>query len=117
LSQAPNLTISDVINTLLDNQVPPEWVDHSYPHGVITLNGLHTGSPIHQGLFTLWDGWRHPSESEVAKLHNILPAEDCRPQRRGSELAHFRGFDSLAWLLVGQGRVVDPKYYAELDDT
>jgi hypothetical protein len=96
-SRAPNLTISDVINALIDNRVPPEWVDHSYPRGVIILNGLHTGSPIHQGLFdaidnerlaclhiygeppaiTLWDGWRHPSESEVAKLHDILAAEDC----------------------------------------
>jgi hypothetical protein len=127
LSWAPNLTISDVINALIDNRVPPEWVDHSYPHSVITLNRLHTESPIHQGLFdainnerlahlhiygeppaiTLWDGWRHPSESEVAKLHDILAAEDCRPQRRGGELAHFRGFDSPAWLLVGQGRVVE----------
>jgi hypothetical protein len=72
----------------------------------------------------------------VAKLHDILAAEDCQPQRRGSELAHFCRFDSPAWLLVGQGRVVKylmhrPQgaasqymlehppslpYYAELDD-
>jgi hypothetical protein len=72
----------------------------------------------------------------VAKLHNILTAEDHRPHQRDNELAHFRGFDSPAWLLVGQSGVVEylmhwPQdaasqymlehppslpYYAKLDD-
>jgi hypothetical protein len=63
LNRARLETISDVINALLDNRVPPEWVDHSYPHGVITLNGLHTRSPIHQGLFDAIDNER------LARLH------------------------------------------------
>jgi hypothetical protein len=43
--------MTDVITALIDNWVPPEWVDHCYPHGVITLNGLYTRAPINQGLF------------------------------------------------------------------
>jgi hypothetical protein len=47
--------MTNVITALIDNWVPPEWVDHCYPYGMIMLNGLYTRAPINQGLFDTID--------------------------------------------------------------
>jgi hypothetical protein len=94
-SQAANINLQDAINVLVDNRVPPEWVDHAYPFGVITLNGTYTGSIIDRGLLDPldserlvrlhvygepaaipeWDGWRNPTIHEVQELHDIMDQE------------------------------------------
>jgi hypothetical protein len=128
-SQAPNLSMQDVLNVLLDNCIPPEWVDHAYAYGVLALNHLYSGAPLTRGLLdpadnerlvrlhiygeppaiAAWDGWRHPSHDEVQTLHDIMDQEDHRAQQRVSRDAPIRarGFEAPGWLLVGQSGVVE----------
>ena len=132
-SQARNLTLQDITNVLIDNRVPPEWVDHAYAYGVIFLNGHYSGSVIHQTLLDVvdnerltrlraygvpppipaWDGWRHPSEGEVTHLHQVMEVEESRSARSNSERnrinvpVHRQGLDAPAWLLVGQDGLVE----------
>jgi len=47
----PNLALQNIINVLLDNQIPPSWVDHSYLFGVIYLNTHYSGNGPHQALY------------------------------------------------------------------
>ncbi len=89
VQQAYNVSLRDVTNYLIDNRIPPEWVDHAYVYGVRFIKVHYSGSVIQQDLLDLvdnerlarlhaygvpapivvWDGWRHPSEAEVAHLH------------------------------------------------
>ena len=39
-----------VIDVLIDNRVPSEWVDHSYPFGLAYLEAHHSGNPLHQAM-------------------------------------------------------------------
>ena len=57
-SHIANLGTQDIINVLIDNRVPAEWVDHAYPYGVVTLNGLYSGAIINQGLLDPLDNER-----------------------------------------------------------
>jgi hypothetical protein len=38
----PNMQIQDIIDVLIDNWIPPEWVDHGYPYRLAYLNQLIT---------------------------------------------------------------------------
>ena len=62
-SRAANLSTQDITSVLLDNRIPPEWVDHAYPYGVIGLNSFYTGSPAVQGVLDPFDNER------LAHLH------------------------------------------------
>jgi len=72
-----NLTQQDIINVLLDNRIPPEWVDHAYMYGVNLINAHYTRGTMsrvllegidHERLARIraygipppieaWDGW------------------------------------------------------------
>jgi hypothetical protein len=128
-SRAANLTFQDVINVLIDNRIPPAWIDHSYPYGVIALNNYYTGAPLVQGALDsidneriarlhlygeppaipAWDGLRNPTPEEVQGLHDIMNQEDLRYMRRTTRDAAEapRGLASPAWLLAGQTGVVE----------
>jgi len=49
--RVPNMGIQDVVDTLLDNRVPPAWVDHSYLYGLAYLDAHYSGNGLHQALF------------------------------------------------------------------
>ena len=123
-----NFSENEVIQTLIDNQIPPEWVDHAYPFGVIYLNSHYSGSPLNQGTLDPidnehiarvlrfgippaiagWDGWRHPTEAEVLRLHDIMDVETPRPTRQGGDASdRQQGLRASSWLLVGQDGVVE----------
>jgi hypothetical protein len=90
--QARNMSVQDIATYLMDNHIPPEWVDHAYAFGLRFLEVHYSGLIIHQGLLepvdnerlarlraygtpapiAAWDGWRHPSETEVTNLHHIM---------------------------------------------
>ena len=56
-----------------------------------------------------WDGWRTPSEGDIARLHTLVDmAEDHPPAPRNSGTApdHRLGLEAPAWLLVGQDGLV-----------
>jgi len=50
-NRTPNLGMQDVIDVLLDNRIPPEWMDHAYTFGLAYLEAHHSGHPIHRALF------------------------------------------------------------------
>ena len=84
--------MQDVIDVLLDNHIPPEWMDHAYTFRWAYLEAHHSGHPIHQALFdeidnerlthvqayralpsiVAWNGWRHPSRGNITHLHTIM---------------------------------------------
>lgn len=128
-SRIANLNVRDVLDVLLNNRIPPEWVDHAYSFGVLALNHLYTGAPLMRDLvdpidnerlvrlhiygeppaIAAWDGWRHPTRDEVQILHDIMDFEDYRmSQRAPSDVPlPIRAVDLPNWLLVGQTGVVE----------
>ena len=62
-THSSNISMQDVILALIDNHIPPEWVDHAYPHGIIFLNTHYTGSSLSQDLLDAVDNER------IARLH------------------------------------------------
>ena len=128
-SNAPNTSIQDVIHALLDNRIPPEWVDHSYAFGIIFMNAHYNGAPIHRELFdfidneriariqrygipaaiTAWGGWRNPGGDEVEVVHAHMHQDDARPPTRGrrDDPEPRRGFTAPNWLLIGQDGMVE----------
>ncbi len=127
-SQVRNMSVQEVANYLIDNRIPPEWVDHAYVFGLRFLEVHYSGAVIHQGLLepidnerlarlraygtpapiTAWDGWRHPSEVEVTHIHQIMNREETRAAAQNtSNAAHQRGMGSPSWLLVGQDGVTE----------
>jgi len=49
--QIANLGLQDIINVLLDNWIPPSWVDHSYLFRLAYLNAHYIGNGPHQALY------------------------------------------------------------------
>ena len=126
---AANFSIQDIFNVLLDNRIPPEWVDHTYSSGILALNHLYSGAPLTRSLLdptdnerlarlhiygeppaiAEWDGWRHPTRDEVQTLHDIMDLEDYRLSQRVPSDAptQVRVNETPNWLLVGQTGVVE----------
>jgi len=50
-NHTPNLGIQDIINVLLDNCIPPHWIDHTYPYGLAFIDAHYVGSGLNQALF------------------------------------------------------------------
>ena len=118
-NRVSNYGIQDIMDVLIDNRVPIEWVDHAYPYGVIYLNAHYGGSGLaassldaidDERLARLerygspaaipeWDGWFEPTLAEVRTVLGTVENE----QRLDPTLA---GLQSVNWLLVGEdGRV------------
>ena len=121
----PNLGLQDVITVLLDNRIPPSWVDHSYLFGLTYLNAHYSGNGPHQALYdeidnerlarlhiygtpppiTNWDGWRSPSEGDIACLQPIVDMVEDQPLapcNSSNAPDHQQGLEAPVWLLVGQ---------------
>lgn len=125
---AANMSRDDVLQALLDNRVPPEWVDHAYGYGVSFINAHYGGTAIDRALLdnidnerlerlrrfgappeiSLWGGWRHPSEGEIRQLHAIVAQEEARESNRppGEASARHSRPESSSWLLMGQTGLV-----------
>jgi len=123
-NRAANLGLQDVIDVLIDNRIPPEWVDHSYPFRLAYLEAHHSGNPLYQAMLdetdnerltwlqrygippaiTAWDGWRHPSERDIACLHLIMEVAEDRPLapcNRNNAPGYRQGLEAPAWLVTG----------------
>ena len=97
-SQVANMSQDDILQTLLDNRVPPEWVDHAYSYGVTFLNGHYGDGWIDGDLMDsidneriarlrrygepraimAWGGWQHSTSEEVQALHATMVEEALR---------------------------------------
>jgi len=53
---------------------------------------------------TAWDGWRHPSERDIAHLHLIMEVAEDRPlapHNRDNVPDYCQGLEAPAWLVTG----------------
>ena len=109
---AANTTMQDVIDVLIDNRIPPSWIDHGYTYGLNFIN-YNIANPTYRELIDTvdnerharlraygippaipeWDGWRYPSEQDIARLHDIFDGEK---QPTGEDFRNARG-----WATVG----------------
>jgi hypothetical protein len=109
---AANTTMQDIIDVLLDNRIPPAWIDHGYVYGLNFIN-FNIANPTYRELLDTmdnerharlraygvppaipeWDGWRYPSNADIARLYNILDGEG---QTAGNDFRNLRG-----WAVVG----------------
>ncbi len=96
--QYHNLNQQNIINVLLDNCIPPGWIDHVYMYGINLIDAHYTGGTMSRVLLDNvdnkcwahlqaygvplpikeWDGWSHPSKNDVACLHLIMDTEESR---------------------------------------
>ena len=126
-SSTSNISQQDVINVLLDNRIPPEWIDHAYPYGFLFLNAHYSGSMMHRELIDAldneriarmrafgmpppipqWDGWRDPSQEEIWRIRQSMTDEDalrrCRQHAGTPDVISEQqaASSSSQWLLVG----------------
>ena len=112
MGAATNTTIQDVIDVLIDNCIPQSWIDHGYTYGLNFINFNITNPSYCELLDTIdnerharlraygaplaipeWDGWRYPSDHDIARLHDILDGEKLPA---GEDFRNNRG-----WAVVG----------------
>jgi len=55
---AANMTIQDIINVLIDNRIPPAWIDHGYTYGLNFIN-FNIVNPTYQELLDTIDNEHH----------------------------------------------------------
>jgi len=81
--------MQDIIDVLIDNRIPPTWIDHGYIYGLNYIN-FNIANPMYRELLDTidnehharlmaygtppaileWDGWRYPSKQDIACLHH-----------------------------------------------
>ena len=108
-----NLTTDEVANHLMDNQVPPEWLDHAYVYGLHFLD-YHYESSLHADVIRAadderlvrlesfgvpsalpeFDGWWTPSSSDIDRIRILLHVDEKRDPP-------VYCFNHPAWLQVG----------------
>jgi hypothetical protein len=96
-SAANNMGIQTVLDLLIDNRIPPSWIDHAYTFGLNFINFQYRGSVyvtffddidneriarIHAyGIPTPipeWDGWRHPTDEDMRRIHQLVAYRSSR---------------------------------------
>jgi len=112
MGAAANTTIQDVDDVLIDNCIPPTWIDHGYTYGLNFIN-FNIANPSYCELLDTidnerharlraygtplaipeWDGWQYPSDQDIACLHDILDGEKLTA---GEDFCNNRG-----WAIVG----------------
>ncbi|KAH9480924.1 hypothetical protein JR316_0007527 [Psilocybe cubensis] len=110
-----NMSTGLVIDVLINNGIPPEWIDHAYNFGFQYFNQKHSGTTMDESLYAdidnerlrrldafgepapiaEWDGWRPATEGDRIRLALILEQEE------GLQPPRFSLRDS-GWLLAGQ---------------
>jgi hypothetical protein len=90
---SPNFGQEDIINCLLDNRIPVEWITHAYPYGVQYLRQhLASNDRFHDQYRSMedtrrdlrhepeayppFDGWYHPSPSDLVRLRYLMNREE-----------------------------------------
>ncbi|XP_006459863.1 hypothetical protein AGABI2DRAFT_116823 [Agaricus bisporus var. bisporus H97] len=112
-SMTHNFGTNEVLRCLIDNRIPPEWIDHSYLYGLHFMGNNFADSSMHFDYYRSinemrltslarhgipkaipeWDGWRYPSIDDHLHLMRIIDRET------------ESGFDygaSGMWSLIGE---------------
>jgi len=58
IGAAANTTVQDVINILIDNRIPPMWIDHGYTYGLNFIN-YNIANPMYRELLDAVDNEHH----------------------------------------------------------
>ncbi|RDB20551.1 hypothetical protein Hypma_012380 [Hypsizygus marmoreus] len=115
-THASNIGEYDVLETLIRNGIPVEWVHHSYAYGFNYLNHHYSGSALHTALFNrvdddrihritqfgvpptipAWSGWRQATPHDRIRLHSLMRQEEERERR---------SLDDIEWLQAGLSEV------------
>ena len=94
---SPNFGQEDIVNCLLNNQIPVEWLAHAYPYGLqylrqhLALNDCyHDEYQIVEDLqvslrqepeaYVPFNGWYHPSPSDLTRLRYLMNHEEQENQ-------------------------------------
>jgi hypothetical protein len=111
---AHDMTVEDVAQILISNQIPVSWIDHAYTYGLHFLNHHMDGSATARDLYEAvdelrvvnlsvwgvpsaiaeWDGWRVPTVEDIERTRYIMMGEE----RRGVYCTD----DSCDWIQVGE---------------
>jgi len=109
-----NMTMEDVIATLIYNRIPVEWIDHAYLYGLHFMSQRYAGSTLDDDLLaeydderlhridlygvpsaiTAWDGWRIPTTDDLLRLSIVMKLEE---ENKG-----LFSLDGPNWLLFGE---------------
>jgi hypothetical protein len=109
-----NISIDDVIRSLIVNRIPPAWVDHAYLYGLHSMAHSYTGSAIHEDIYrehdgerlrrlrefgipraiSAWDGWRFPTRDDYYRILLLTRQEE--------DHGHAEWLSDGRWLLVGE---------------
>jgi len=90
---SPNFGQEDIVNCLLANRIPVEWLTHAYPYGVqylwqrLALNNQYydqywavedTRCNLQHELeaYPPFDSWYHPSPSDLTRLCYLMNREE-----------------------------------------
>jgi hypothetical protein len=88
---ASNVTLQTIINLLIDNCIPPGWIDHAYPFRLNYINHQYAGSAYTQYFNEMdnkrleriraygippaipeWDGWRSPTDEDMHHIRMLI---------------------------------------------
>ena len=123
LNIVENISLDNVIQSLIANGVPPAWIDHAYLYGLHAMANSFDGSALHEDMYREhdseryrrlmefgvppaipeWDGWRYPSTDDYRRVLLMTNQED--------KAGHEDTFEDGRWLLVGES-----PYFARLAD-
>ncbi|KAF8989125.1 hypothetical protein BDQ17DRAFT_1434663 [Cyathus striatus] len=90
-AHAPNITQSDVVESLIQNGITPAWIDHAYLYGLHYLKGHYAGTLfLHSLLDSVddeclrqldefgeppaipkWAGWWTPAPDDLDQIHTL----------------------------------------------
>ncbi|KAF8873435.1 hypothetical protein BD779DRAFT_1477018 [Infundibulicybe gibba] len=108
-----NITQDDIIRLLIENRIPPAWIDHAYTFGIYYLdhqiwNALNKEAYIEadderlrrlaeHGLLPpirAWDGWYIPTEEDKIRI--------CYLIRDEVKNKNIKCLESNEWLFIGE---------------
>ncbi|KAF8876642.1 hypothetical protein BD779DRAFT_1677675 [Infundibulicybe gibba] len=108
-----NITQDDIIRLLIENRIPPAWIDHAYTFGIYYLdhqiwNTLNKEAYIEadderlchlaeHGLpppIRAWDGWYIPTEEDKIQIRYLI--------RDKVKNKNIKCLESNEWLFIGE---------------
>ncbi|PPQ66684.1 hypothetical protein CVT24_008837 [Panaeolus cyanescens] len=99
--EAANISTSTIMDTLISNRIPIDWVDHAYPYAFRYLDQHYSGSLMDEDRLGAidderlrriarygeppaiegWDGWYHPSRDDITRVWKLKENEETSKAR------------------------------------
>lgn len=111
-THAGNMNLDDVVDVLIQNRIPVEWMNQAYAYGFHALNQQYGGGQVDDALLAdldserlhrldaygppiltpEWDMWWTPSPDDLARIRALIRAQEAR----GNSV-----MDNPHWHIVG----------------